>query len=745
MQNLPVAFRKYFPQGLTGSNVSLSYWFQPKDEKLLEERGCAGLFVTLSGPADISGERMAKFMWDSFQENYFYTGMGAISDLLKTSVKSAHHRLVELMQNQQSVSEQGVDMHLCAFIIHDGQGYFCAMGNPGIALFREGEMVNIREMLPAYGGVGYKEQISVGKFGLSERDIFLITTPELVTSFVDIFGKEELKEVVSGWDRFSDELSLFSDNLTGNQYIWLFGYGIEDVPEEKPAELAVEQKVEDSKGISKAEGDETVSENTEKTQGSMPQETSSQGASYTPGGIKGLLSKAKGAVPSFKIRDVPGKLKERVSSFDFGAFKRKISAKITEIKLRGGRPRKLFVKPALEAPKLTKKTTIGLALLVFVVLALVFSWFSFQRRKGIELIDTRLATVQSDIEAARSVWTAERNRMVVESAINDANAELSSIAGERLQPEQQTKIDEITALIQGLIDTMNLVTPLSEDSGNVEILMDAYLKIGESADIQDITLAGDYIYIVDKGSHAVYRYVPGADAVEKLANSQEVMKEPLYIDAGDNYLFVYDAKVGVLSLDMTRGEGEWAFVERPELSAQTIGVVDEIGAFADNLYILKRANAMVLKSYPAGAGFTYPEEYFSNAAFDQANDLLIDGNIYVISDTDPKMFKYFSGVEDSLQLSGLDKSLGNPTCGFTNLLDSSPLYVFDQTNVRVVVFEKGTAERHPGVAVMTNQYVYRGSRDDIFSDVREIVADPNEDELYVLDGTRILRVSLAHD
>jgi hypothetical protein len=44
---------------------------------------------------------------------------------------------------------------------------------------------------------------------------------------------------------------------------------------------------------------------------------------------------------------------------------------------------------------------------------------------------------------------------------------------------------------------------------------------------------------------------------------------------------------------------------------------------------------------------------------------------------------------------------------------------------------------------MKNQYVYRGERDDVLKDVADFVVDEDEEFMYILDGTRILKVSLG--
>ena len=362
-----------------------------------------------------------------------------------------------------------------------------------------------------------------------------------------------------------------------------------------------------------------------------------------------------------------------------------------------------------------------------------------------EISDT-FSSVSEMTNEAKTAWEVDENRDEVETKLEEAIVTLEELEDDQnFNDDQKEKVKELRNDIQGVYDQMNRVSSVSEDLGTVDILTDLYLKIGDDVEITDFDKYGKSLYIVDKTSSTVYRYTPGEDAVEKVANSSEILKAPEHITIGDGYMFVYDEEVGVVTMDMNEDEPNWTFRIRPELSARTVGAVTDIGSFADNVYLLKKDEARVLKSFPAGAGYSYPEEYFRHGGFDKAMNILIDGNIYVLSNASEKIFKFFGGVQDTFSLSGFDVPLGSLCCGSTNLNDSSNLYVYDEENERIVVIEKGSGERHPGVGVMIRQYVYRGDRDDVFNEVEEIVVDVDERVVYVLDGTKLLRVLLEDE
>jgi hypothetical protein len=74
------------------------------------------------------------------------------------------------------------------------------------------------------------------------------------------------------------------------------------------------------------------------------------------------------------------------------------------------------------------------------------------------------------------------------------------------------------------------------------------------------------------------------------------------------------------------------------------------------------------------------------------------------------------------------------------------LYLFDSTDKRIFRFEKplegGGEVLHPDQVLLENQYVYRGSKDGVWSDVKDLVVDFSESNMYVLDGSTIWKVKL---
>lgn len=774
MHELPIISKKYFPDGIGGANVTLSYWYEPQEDDILEQKGGLGLLISLMGPSDFSGERAAKFVWDSYQEAYYFA-KGSVKEAMRVAVKSAQNRLVELIKNEEVVSEQGVELHLCAFAVVGEEVYISMIGNPSVALLRGGDTISISEILPSYTGTGYREEVPVGSFNLEQGDILMLSTPKLVDSFLEVFSDEDSPPLES-WDQCIEELELFAENMAGNQFLVVIGYkitetglsgGFEGV--DAKGEINTEDTGEMEGSAAGSESDVMyVKENVEKKgkdDKDVPggddigrkKKQKTEDKPYTPRGIYNAVTGSVAEKWSEQVKpriekiDVQGTINggtRAVKDKQFiSGIKRKIGSWWANIKIGRGRRKRMVLGEKKSGIATITHSSLFIPGVIAIILALLglHWWNGRQEMLRQEEINSVISQAETLAEEGRTSWEVDKNSDLTESKLEESASVLESLSDDELDETQQNALEDVQNEIQSIYDMMNRVSPLSEDLGTIEILTDLYLKIGEDAEVTDFEKYGKSLFLVDKTSHTVYRYTPGLDSISPVANSSEVLKSPEKIAIGDGIMFVYDTEVGIVILDMNQNEPDWNFDIRPELSARTLGQITELAAFADSVYILKADEARVLKSFPAGSGYSYPEEYFRNGSFDKAVDITIDGSIYVLSNASDKIYKYFGGQQDNFTLSGLVDPLGIISCGTSNLNDSSDLYVFDSENKRIISIEKGTADKHPGVGVMLRQYVYRGERDEIFNDVREIVVDIDERMLYVLDGTRVLQVLLEDE
>jgi hypothetical protein len=131
---------------------------------------------------------------------------------------------------------------------------------------------------------------------------------------------------------------------------------------------------------------------------------------------------------------------------------------------------------------------------------------------------------------------------------------------------------------------------------------------------------------------------------------------------------------------------------------------------------------------------------------------MADLSVYVLTKDAPGLIRYSydyvesKQTENPLTISGINGDLGDLTKGFTRSSLDEGLFVFDQTNKRFINFEKpqegGGNIVHPNEVILKKQYVYRGTKTDTWSNVKDFVVDSANSAMYILDGSVIWKVML---
>jgi hypothetical protein len=118
--------------------------------------------------------------------------------------------------------------------------------------------------------------------------------------------------------------------------------------------------------------------------------------------------------------------------------------------------------------------------------------------------------------------------------------------------------------------------------------------------------------------------------------------------------------------------------------------------------------------------------------FSTAKDFnLFDGRIYLLMQKNLGLYRDYGQKEDKINIVGLkeEDSLLTATALY---IDGSYIYVGDPANKRVLVFQKGT----PDITLIA-QYVYKGKDNSVFSDIKEIYADKDNNKIFVLSNSKI--------
>jgi hypothetical protein len=278
----------------------------------------------------------------------------------------------------------------------------------------------------------------------------------------------------------------------------------------------------------------------------------------------------------------------------------------------------------------------------------------------------------------------------------------------------------------------------------------------ENTELTDIEYVLDdsgneLLIVTDKGDSTVWKVNVFNKTKEALPDNSGLVESPIFLDIGNNGdIFVYDESVGVLRA--TSSGGGWSAFEKITGAGLNNIDIDEVGEFAvltgdDNLYYLDTANSRIVKSVNYGTGYSSTVvTAINDDNFSKANDFFADFSVYVLTEGKEGVLRYSAGAYVPISIVGVNGEIGELLCGDTVGSMDFGFYMFDAGSKRILRMEKPkdsyNDKLHPNELVLLNQYVYRGDDTEVWSDVKDIVVDRDEKNMYLLDGNNVWRVSL---
>lgn len=151
-----------------------------------------------------------------------------------------------------------------------------------------------------------------------------------------------------------------------------------------------------------------------------------------------------------------------------------------------------------------------------------------------------------------------------------------------------------------------------------------------------------------------------------------------------------------------------------------------------------------------GNNYALPYTYLAEDTISSGEDIFGDFSIYILSAGSDGLGSYYYDytqgriVKSTTQVTGLRESYEDLTAGYTGESLTNHLYLFDRQGKRILILEKPDVLNniHPDSFLFLRELVYRGDNDSVLGDVKDIVVDSAEENIYVLDGSKIWRIPL---
>ncbi len=355
-------------------------------------------------------------------------------------------------------------------------------------------------------------------------------------------------------------------------------------------------------------------------------------------------------------------------SFELGKkIKEKIISLIVSVDDRL-KKRLIYLRNNKEKNFRSQKTLFTVALILLVILG-VSVFFGMKQRRG------------SDLTGQTAVL------------LNQAQAKKEE--GEALKTLNPAKSQQLLAEAQNLVKGIEELGGQSDDflkfKEELNRLLVGFVKehelegkpffdlelIKAEAEGKDLLLTEEELIVLDEKQTAVYEIGLTNQKSTILFGGEKLQGASLIARAGDDFYVLTDEgllKGGKLPEVAIEKDEDW-------------GRIVDVEGFTGNLYLLDSQGE--IWKYPAiEGGFGEKQKWLKQKTdFSSTVSLAVDGSLWVLT-KDGQVLKFLQGQKDSFALSGLNKSLFEPTALFTDF-DSQNLYVLDKGNARIVVFNKG--------------------------------------------------------
>ena len=758
---MPITASKYINNSdLKTSYIGLFNYKRPSrgiDKSSVDMYG----LLFFNSQVEIPGDKLAKFSWDGVVDGFEYSKTDSINESLKLGLTEATRRVKQLIINDPSMGQYGVDINFTVFVSSGRGVYIGIVGQSDIFVYKGGRLVDIFEMLSS-------KKAKTAAVAIGEGDLIFCSSRGYI--------KENMQRVISAKSR--EELITTLEEL-GKEIE--NDMGIVVLTKEKELE---EKKTERIPVINRIKG---ISSQVKEPQDSdyIPTTKSVSKIFKAPGqekdlrevlsnffkkfsfiriglkkgfvGMKPILGKTSHWI-SASFSKIVSKLKNRMSvSFGKKRWFKKVSATVSQSTLVK-RDKAKFEGFKIDGYKQKGTRFHRFKIFFFAVLGVCLVVggikFTIDQKEAREISKSAnevFSSVEKLLTDAQSKLGTDRETSQL--YILQASDKLSKLP-EDLGEKDSKKYEELKGQVLGVEDSLYKKKRLSLSNGNIEKYYDTF-NFNQDSKPDDIAIyrdknGGEYLVISDLGMSSVYTISLYDKKVENISDSNKVLDKPSKVYTRSTGIFILDLGSGILKAKST-DSGFEPLIKLSGLSIQSIGA-DDISEFAmltdnENAYILDRAQKTLLKSTNYSGGYSLSAKYLSKDEYAKSNDVFADLSVYILAEGENGIHRYvgsLSGMVDApLNIIGMDHPMKNAKYGFTKDDLNAGLYIFDEGDRRILKFEKpleSGEKRHPNELLLLNQYIFDDSNG--WKSVKDIVVDYKEENMYILDGTTIWKVRL---
>jgi hypothetical protein len=361
------------------------------------------------------------------------------------------------------------------------------------------------------------------------------------------------------------------------------------------------------------------------------------------------------------------------------------------------------------------------------------------------------------IRASVNDYKSQLDSLVRQSASNLDDAKKTSLVEQldklntslESQKRDGLYIDEINSQQETIVKTKDKITG-AVGFTQTQLIADLG-KLYSDANLTDIVYTQGNLYVSDKERNTIYQMPTNINSeVKQFATGLNAPSTLTTNVDGDIIFFDADGASAMGKISVGNGE-----VKRfPSLSPAVIGTITKAAVFSGNdaLYEIHQNHQQIYKrdkngdTYASG-GAVYntqnPPNWKTDPELGSAIDIDVPYEIYILV-RGKGLRRYLGGENNTISqatfLNTTKKDFDSLSSATAIDIDGKLLAVADPTNRRVMLFT--IQDNDEKSLAYTKSFVYRGSDTSVFRNIKELVINETNNNIFVLDGTAIIRLDI---
>jgi hypothetical protein len=711
-----LSIKKYITENTTINNFSCVYSHVPQSEELKEARGEMFSMVNVDGPQNLDAIACVNVFLDKLESEYFTSTLSGIPAMLEKSVTAALFTLNAYLESVNTLDD--IIFDFCCCVVKEDIVYFSKVEDGFIYLIRDNNVLDISGSLRDVSNPKIIEQGS-GILVSGDKIVLANTVAQNVIidwSLLSRYSEDELRSLISTNQDANEQLSFIVVEL--------------ETPKQENIEVAkpvVEQQEEYVAApvtvpASASAMQEQVKERAHEVGHKTLTLADSAGNKLLDVGQNMWEKVKEKIIYVWNHREqILNFLKEKI----LGVWHFVLDLKTKYIDKKPLRNRgQLEQQKSFVQVKKNRKPVIAASAIILVFFFIFFfiflSHINYSHR--LDAFNTDVSKVAADIVSANS----SNDYSQVDSLYA---RDIGILKDAKKQNVDSAKIAQLTNQITQAEDKVHNIVPISDPT----VLTDLSLNFN-GVKPTSLDLLGNQIAITDPSG--VYVIPDSGTSSGEKVNSSEITS-PLGVATIDaQHVAIYDKANGVLEMDSSMNVTQIA-------GLGDIKNITAIASFQQNLYFLDPTDSIVYKSVPVGDGYSIATPFITDNSLSSATSLAVDGNVFV-SAPSAGILRYYDGKPTPFRIGNLS-TIGKPLGPITDVFDSeflNNLYIVDPQNDRILVLQKPTNGATDTITYnYVKQYVYTGTKG-LFTNLMAVAVDSTEQNMYVLSGTKVLKISL---